>query len=94
MMRETPASRPTLVFAGTVVALLATFRVLDVAIARLGALPASAYRDPVFLPHLVGRWWQLVASRVPWWALVALVLLGAAAVVADQRMLKGAVWQR
>ena len=52
MTRDTPASRPTLVFAGTVLAMLATFRALDITIARLAALPASAYRDSVFLHHV------------------------------------------
>src|ERR671913_183506 len=83
-------SRATLAFAGTVLGMLATFRVLDIAIARLGQLPAAAYAESFFLDDLVARWWRVLSTRAPWWLIVVGVTLPLIALVLDERRLGGA----
>ena len=83
-----------LAFAGTAVAVLATFRVTDVAIARLGRLPAASYRESVFLDDVIARWWRLVFSGDRWWLAMVAILMLAAVVVLDRRRLGGAGWRR
>ena len=82
-------ARPTLVFAGTVLVVLATFRVLDVLINRLAQLPASAYAETIFLDNLLARWWQLLSRRVPWWLTIAGIALIALAAFGDDRRFGG-----
>ena len=77
--------RPTLVFAGTVLATLATFRALDVVINRLAQLPASAYAETVFLDNLLVRWWHLWSRRVPWWLTVGGIVLVTVIVLVDSQ---------
>jgi len=87
---QPPSSRGTLAFAATVVAMLATFRLADVAIALLGQLPAAAYSDSVFLDNLISRWWRLLSSGGGAWLAIAAVVLLAAAAALDERWLRGA----
>ena len=82
MNAHPPASRPTLVFAGTILGVLATFRELDVLIGRLAQRPVIAFDE-------VGRWWQLASSRVPWSAAAIGVALLVVAAVVDVRWLGG-----
>jgi hypothetical protein len=90
MSARLPASRPTLAFAGTFLGVLVAFRALDVLVARLGQLPASAYAESLFLDDLIGRWAHLIASRAPSWLLVAVAGVVVAAIVVDARRLGGA----
>ncbi len=83
------SSRPTLVFAGTVLGVLATFRVMDLVIARLGQLPASAYEESVFLDHLLSRWGRLLADRVPLGLIAAGIALLVIVIVVDARRFHG-----
>jgi len=76
-------SRATLVFAGTVLGIIAMFRVLDLTIARLGQLPAAAYRESFFLDNLIARWWHLLITRVPLMRAATIVALLAAAILID-----------
>ena len=87
MSTRSPAAGATLAFAGTVAAMLVTFRVLDTVIARLGQRPVIAYDE-------LSRWWHLVSSRVPWWLAVASLVLLAVAVWLDARRFGGAGRQR
>lgn len=93
MNRAAQPSRATLIFAGQLLAMLVLFRLLDVVVTHLAALPASAYDEPFFLASLPRRWWGLLTTRVPWWlaALAAALCVGAA--VVDARRLGGA-WRR
>jgi hypothetical protein len=90
MSARLPASRPTLAFAGTFLGVLVAFRALDVLVARLGQLPASAYAESLFLDDLIGRWAHLITSRAPSWLPVAVVGVVVAAIVVDARRLGGA----
>ena len=90
MNTRAASSRATLALAGAIVGLLVTFRVLDVAIARLGQLPASAYAESFFLDDLIGRWWRLVSTRAPWWLVVVGIALTLVAFFVDARRLDGA----
>jgi hypothetical protein len=90
MSARLPASRPTLAFAGTFLGVLVAFRALDVLVARLGQLPASAYAESLFLDDLIGRWAHLITSRAPSWLLVAVAGVVVAAIVVDARRLGGA----
>ena len=90
MSARLPASRPTLAFAGTFFGVLVAFRALDVLVARLGQLPASAYAESLFLDDLIGRWAHLITSRAPSWLLVAVVGVAVAVIVVDARRLDGA----
>src|SRR5687768_7170229 len=94
MNTRPPSSRETLAFAGMVAGVLATFRVLDIAIARLGQLPATAYTESFFLDNLIARWWRLASTRAPWWLVVVAIALPLAALVLDERLLGGVVRRR
>lgn len=85
-----PGARSTLAFAGTVLATLLVFRVLDTGIERLAQLPAAAYEQKVFLDNVVVRAWLLVTERVPWWLTAILAALAIGAVVVDERRCHGA----
>jgi hypothetical protein len=76
------ASRSTLAFAGTVVAMLVTFRLLDLVLGRLGQRPLIAYNEPA-------RWWHLLSSRVPWWLGVAGIALFVFVLWLDERRFGG-----
>src|SRR3954470_15721838 len=82
MNTRSPAAQQTLAFAGTVGAMLVTFRVLDTVITRLGQRPVIAYDE-------VSRWWRLVSGRLPWWLLVAGAGLVALAAWIDARRFGG-----
>ena len=90
MTTRPPSSRATLAFAGTVLGVLATFRVLDIAVARLGQLPAAAYTESFFLDDLIARWWRLASTRVPWWFFVVGIVLAILVLALDQRRFGGA----
>ena len=94
MRAQPPSSRGTLAFAATVVAVLAGFRVADLAIARLGQLPAAAYRDSVFLDDLVLRWSRLLFGGGRVWIVVAAAVLLVVAAALDARWQGGAGWRR
>ena len=79
------AGHPTLVFAGTVVATMAVFRVLDIGIARLARIPSDSYTQAFFLDDLALRAWRLASMRVPWWLAVVAVALLLLAFTTDQR---------
>ena len=83
------AGRPTLVFAGTVAATMAVFRLLDIGIARLARIPSESYTQAFFLDDVALRAWRLASTRVPWWlaSIAAASLLLAFA--ADQRIAGG-----
>ena len=83
------AGRTTLVFAGTVAATMAVFRLLDIGIARLARIPSESYTQAFFLDDVALRAWRLASTRVPWWlaAIAAASLLLAFA--ADQRIAGG-----
>ena len=94
MRRASLTSRPTLPFVGTVLAMLATFHLLDIGIARLAALPASAYAGRVFSDNLVARWWTLLSSRVPWWLTAVAIAVVALVAIGDHWLFRGAGRQR
>lgn len=83
------AARPTLAFAGTVLAMLGTFRLLDIAVTRLARLAPAAYEEAFFLDELPSRWWRLLSDRAPGWLVLALLALSAAVLIADQRAARG-----
>jgi hypothetical protein len=85
MNTRSSALRPTLAFAAMVAATLVMFRVLDIAITRLGQLPAAAYRESFFLDNLIGRSWRLLSTRVPWWLAIAGIAMLVVAVVLIER---------
>jgi hypothetical protein len=80
-------SRPRLAFASRLVAILVTFRIIDVLIQRLGERPIIAYGE-------VGRWWQLASSRIPWWLAAYVVGVVGVAFLVDRRWLGGDGWRR
>jgi hypothetical protein len=84
------ARGPAFRFAALVLGMLAVFRALDVAVARLVRLPASSYEEATFLDNLVLRWWHLVTTRIPWWLSVAGLAVFAVAAVIDARRFGGA----
>lgn len=90
MSTRSSALRPTLAFAGTVLGVLATFRVLDLGVTRLGQLPAAAYRESFFLDNLIARWWHLLSSRIPWWLAVMGIALLATVIWLDASRFGGA----
>lgn len=90
MTGSPPTARRTLAFAGAVLAMLATFRLLDAAVTRLGRLAPAAYEEPFFLDDLPSRWWGLLSARVTGWLPFALLALFVAAAAADQRLSQGA----
>jgi hypothetical protein len=69
--------------------MLATFRVLDIGISRLGQLPAAAYEEKFFLDDLIVRWWHLVSTRVPWWLAATAIALAATVLWLDERRFGG-----
>ena len=81
------APRSTLAFAGTFLGVIATFRVLDLGLARLGQRPVIAYNE-------VGRWWHLVSSRVPWWLAVAGIAIVVVVLALDTRLVGSPVRRR
>ena len=87
-MKTRPSVRPTLAFAGTVLGVLATFRVLDLGIGRLGQRPVIAFNE-------IARWSHLLSTRVPWWlAVAAIALLGTVIWLDEHRFGGGTVRQR
>src|SRR6186713_2988462 len=93
MSTRSSAWRPTLAFAGTVTGVLATFRLMELLIARLGQLPAAAYNESFFLDNLIARWLYLASSRFAWWLAAGAVAI-AVAMVVDARRFGGFVGQR
>ena len=94
MTARSPRVRSPVAFAGTVVATLATFRALDLLINRLGQLPASAYRERVFLDNLLSRWWGLLTTRVPLMLVLAAISVVGLAFVLDEYRFGGGVVRR
>ena len=94
MKPRASSSRGTLAFAATLVCVLATFRALDIVIARLGQLPAAAYKDSFFLDDLIARWGSFVATRVPVSLILVAIALVVLAVVLDERRFGGGVIRR
>jgi hypothetical protein len=94
MNTRSPAVASPVAFAGTAVATLATFRVLDLLINRLGQLPASAYRERFFLDNLLARWWHLLTTRVPVMLLAATVAVVVLAFVLDEYRFGGGAARR
>lgn len=78
-MNREPAAEPgRLRFAGSLMAIIVVFRVLDGLLTRLALLPPSAYDDAVFLPHLPREWIRHVADGVTW----EVAIVGAALLLA------------
>lgn len=94
MSRVPPGSPPSLAFFGSVLALLAAFRALDIGVARLARLPAAAYEEAVFVDNLLARWWQHGVERVPWWLAATVVALCGVVAIADVRRHGGALRRR
>jgi hypothetical protein len=87
MTREPAEERGTLWFAGSLVAVVVTFRLLDLLLARLALLPPSAYDDAVFLQHLPRHWVRHFARYVSWeMALLGVALLLAGALARRRRV--------
>jgi hypothetical protein len=83
-------ARPTLAFAGSVLATLLTFRLLDTGIHRLAQLPAAAYEQGFFLDNVLVRVWRIATTRIPWWIIASAIVLVIGAFLLDERRLGGA----
>ena len=85
MAQGSEDSRPTIAFAASAVAMLVVFRLLDVVVTHLAALPASAYFGERFLDDLPAQAWHIVARRIPLWLVAVALAVGAALLVVDAK---------
>src|SRR5688572_10228277 len=85
MSTRSSALRPTLAFAVTITGVLATFRLMELLLARLGQLPVSAYNESFFLDNVISRWLYLASSRFAWWLVAGGVAIAVAMVVDARR---------